>query len=161
MIFIFLVIPALVAGAINIGMVKIGWFVASPLIFYSILIQISITFLLSLAAFSIYPPGDLRATSTYYKVSDKFYHKAHIFRPSVFLAMAFSVTSFFTNTMLYKNPIGRDSFVVNSGISTIPCLLLNAVIFTFISVFVFLPILTYFWVKKEKGLKGSQEIRGG
>lgn len=161
MVFIFLVIPALVAGAINIGILKIGWFVASPLIFYSILIQIPITFLLTLVAFSIYPPRDFRSTSTHYKVSDKFYQKAHILRPSTFLAMTFSVTSFFTNTMLYKNPAGKDSFAVSSGISTIPCLLLNAVIFIFISVFVFLPILTYFWVRKEKRLKEFQEIRGG
>jgi hypothetical protein len=158
---VFSVIPALVVGAINLCILRIGWFVASPLIFYNILIHLPIIFLLTLIAFSIYSPGDFRAVSAGSRVSNKFYQKVHILGITAFLTITFSVTSFFTNTMLYKNPIGKDSFAVSSEISTIPCLLLNSGIFTFISVFVFLPILTYFWLKKEKGFKEVQQTRGG
>ncbi len=151
MIFIFFtIIPALVAGVINLGILKFGWFVASPLIFYSILIQIPIILFLTLTAISIYSFGDFRVTLSYFRVSNNFYQKAHIFRATTFLAITFSVTAFFTNTIFYKNPIGKDSFAVNNAISTIQCLLLNAGIFTFISVFVFMPILTYFWMKKGR-----------
>ncbi len=161
MVFIFFaVIPALVVGAINIGILKLGWFVVSRSILYGILIQIPITFLLTLVAFSIYSIGDFRITLSYFGVSNKFYQKVHIFKTVVFLAITFSVTSFFTNTMLYKNPIGKDSFAV-SRISTILCLLLNTGIFVFISVFVFLPILTYFWLRKQKEFREFQESRGG
>ncbi|MBM3258056.1 MAG: hypothetical protein FJZ05_02505 [Candidatus Nealsonbacteria bacterium] len=151
MVFIFItIIPALVVGAINIWILKIGWFVVSPLIFSSILIQIPITFLLTLTAFSFYSYGDFRITSACSRVSNNFYQKAHILKAVIFIAITFSVTSFFTNTIFYKSPIGKDVFAVGSGISMIRYLLLNAGIFTFISVFVFLPILTYFWLRKRR-----------